>query len=112
MSGWSRIGARSAIPKKSTRKFSTATPRRSSPARRRRESRTEAETMNDSAALAAKLRHPAAADRITPAELAALAADVFGHCGVPRADAEIAAEVALWAQLHGSDSHGLVHRPL
>ena len=33
-------------------------------------------------------------------------------CGVPRADADIAAEVALWAQLHGSDSHGLVHLPL
>ena len=28
------------------------------------------------------------------------------------ADAEIGAEVALWAQLHGSDSHGIVHLPL
>jgi len=68
--------------------------------------------MNDSAGLAAKLRHTAAADRIAPAELAALAAEVFVHCGVPHADAEIAAEVALWAQLHGSDSHGIVHLPL
>ena len=68
--------------------------------------------MNDSADLAAKLRHTAAADRIAPAELAALAADVFAHCGVPQAHAETAAEVALWAQLHGSDSHGIVHLPL
>jgi LDH2 family malate/lactate/ureidoglycolate dehydrogenase len=68
--------------------------------------------MNDSAALAAKLWHTAAADRVTPAELAALAAGVFVHCGVPHSDAEIAAEVALWAQLHGSDSHGIVHLPL
>ncbi|MFZ0424917.1 MAG: Ldh family oxidoreductase [Xanthobacteraceae bacterium] len=68
--------------------------------------------MNDSAGLAGKLRHTAGADRIAPAELAALATDVFVHCGVPRADAEIAADVAVWAQLHGSDSHGIVHLPL
>ena len=68
--------------------------------------------MNESAGLVAKLRHTAGADRIAPAELAALATDVFLHCGMPRADAEIAAEVALWAQLHGSDSHGIVHLPL
>jgi LDH2 family malate/lactate/ureidoglycolate dehydrogenase len=68
--------------------------------------------MTDSAGLAAKLRHTAAVDRIAPAELTALAAEVFVHCGVPGADAEIAAEVAVWAQLHGSDSHGIVHLPL
>jgi LDH2 family malate/lactate/ureidoglycolate dehydrogenase len=68
--------------------------------------------MQDAAALTAKLRATAGADRIAPADLATLAADVFVHCGVPRADADIAAEVALWAQLHGSDSHGIVHLPL
>jgi len=69
-------------------------------------------TMQDAAALAAKLRHIAAADHVTPAALSALVAEVFEYCGVTRADAEIGAEVALWAQLHGSDSHGIVHLPL
>jgi LDH2 family malate/lactate/ureidoglycolate dehydrogenase len=69
-------------------------------------------TMQEKAALAAKLRHIAAGDSVTPAELAALVTDVFIHCGVPPGDAKIAAEVALWAQLHGSDSHGVVHLPL
>ena len=68
--------------------------------------------MSDIAALAARLRQTAAADRITPAELSKLVSDVFVQCGVPRADADIAAEVAVWAQLHGSDSHGAVHLPL
>ncbi len=68
--------------------------------------------MQDAAALSAKLRQVAAADKVTPASLADLVADVFTHCGVPRADAEIGAEVALWAQTHGSDSHGVVHLPL
>ncbi len=70
------------------------------------------EPMNEGAALAGKLRQMAATEHVTPAELAALVADVFAHCGVPRADAEIAAEVAVWAQTHGSDSHGAVHLPL
>jgi L-2-hydroxycarboxylate dehydrogenase (NAD+) len=68
--------------------------------------------MKDTAALAAKLRQIASAERVPPAALAALAADVFVHCGVARTDADIAAEVAVWAQLHGSDSHGIVHLPL
>lgn len=68
--------------------------------------------MADTAALAAKLRLVAAADSVTPAALGALVSDVFMLCGVPKKDAEIAAEVALWAQLHGSDSHGVVHLPL
>ena len=68
--------------------------------------------MSDIAALAARLRQTAASDRITPVELSKLISDVFVQCGVPRADADIAAEVAVWAQLHGSDSHGAVHLPL
>jgi LDH2 family malate/lactate/ureidoglycolate dehydrogenase len=54
----------------------------------------------------------AATDKVTPAALAALVVDVFTYCGVPQGDAEIGAEVALWAQTHGSDSHGVVHLPL
>ncbi len=68
--------------------------------------------MADPAKLAEKLRKVASSEQVKPADLSALAADVFEHCGVPRADANIAAEVALWAQLHGSDSHGIVHLPL
>jgi LDH2 family malate/lactate/ureidoglycolate dehydrogenase len=70
------------------------------------------EPMQDAAALAARLRQMAATDQAMPAELAALVSDVFAQCGVPRADADIAAEVSLWAQTHGSDSHGIVHLPL
>jgi LDH2 family malate/lactate/ureidoglycolate dehydrogenase len=68
--------------------------------------------MADIASLAERLRKVAAATQVKPAELSRLVADVFEHCGVPRADAEIGAEVALWAQMHGSDSHGVVHLPL
>jgi LDH2 family malate/lactate/ureidoglycolate dehydrogenase len=70
------------------------------------------DAMQDKAALAARLRQTAAAATLSPAALAALVADVFVHCGVPQHDAEIGAEVALWAQTHGSDSHGVVHLPL
>jgi len=62
--------------------------------------------------IAERLRQVAATERISPDELASLVRDVFMLCGVPREDAEIAAEVAVWAQLHGSDSHGVVHLPL
>ncbi len=68
--------------------------------------------MQDKAALSAKLRQAAAIDVVMPAELAGLVSEVFTFCGVPPADADIAAEVALWAQTHGSDSHGIVHLPL
>jgi LDH2 family malate/lactate/ureidoglycolate dehydrogenase len=69
-------------------------------------------TMPGKTELASKLRQTAVADRIGPEALAKLAADVFELCGMPRADAETAADVAVWAQLHGSDSHGAVHLPL
>ena len=68
--------------------------------------------MIDATSLIEKLRQIAAADRIGAAELAVLCSDVFQLCGMARADADIAAEVAAWAQLHGSDSHGAVHLPL
>jgi LDH2 family malate/lactate/ureidoglycolate dehydrogenase len=68
--------------------------------------------MADIKALAAELRQTAEAGHVKSDDLAALAAKVFALCGVPREDAGIAAEVAIWAQMHGSDSHGLVHLPL
>jgi LDH2 family malate/lactate/ureidoglycolate dehydrogenase len=68
--------------------------------------------MQEAVALGARLRQMAAADTVSPTALVTLVADVFTHCGVPQGDAEIGAEVALWAQTHGSDSHGVVHLPL
>ena len=68
--------------------------------------------MNDKTEIVTRLRAIAAAAQVTPDELAALVTDVFMLCDVPREDAQIAADVAVWAQLHGSDSHGVVHLPL
>jgi len=68
--------------------------------------------MADAAALTERLRTLAASERVQPQDLAAVVSDVFQHCGIERKDAEIAAEAALWAQMHGSDSHGVVHLPL
>jgi len=68
--------------------------------------------MPDKKTLVEQLRHAASASSVTPETLAALAADSFVFCGMAREDAAIAAEVAVWAQLHGSDSHGAIHLPL
>ncbi len=68
--------------------------------------------MSDATALAQKLSQAASAERIGAPDLATLCSDVFQLCGMARAEADIAAEVAVWAQLHGSDSHGAVHMPL
>jgi len=68
--------------------------------------------MSDIAALTNELRSIAGDDRVKPEDLSEIVSDVFEHCGVLRPDAHTAAEVALWAQLHGSDSHGVVHLPL
>jgi LDH2 family malate/lactate/ureidoglycolate dehydrogenase len=62
--------------------------------------------------IASSLRQTAAAPYVAPAELTRQVRDVFMLCGVPAEDAMSAAEVAVWAQLHGSDSHGVVHLPL
>lgn len=68
--------------------------------------------MTNTTEMVSRLREVAAAERVAPDELAVLAMDVFMLCGIARKDAEIAAEVAVWAQLHGSESHGVVHLPL
>jgi L-2-hydroxycarboxylate dehydrogenase (NAD+) len=54
----------------------------------------------------------AARERVGADELAAVVRDVFVACGVPDADAEIATEVSVYAQLRGSPSHGVLHLPL
>src|SRR4029078_1678330 len=68
--------------------------------------------MPDKKTLTEQLRRAAGAGFVMPDSLATLAADSFVFCGMTREDAAIAAEVAVWAQLHGSDSHGAIHLPL
>jgi LDH2 family malate/lactate/ureidoglycolate dehydrogenase len=62
--------------------------------------------------LSTRLEQVAAASHIEAGDLASLARDVFMGCGMSEADATIAAEVAVYAQLRGSDSHGVSHLPL
>jgi LDH2 family malate/lactate/ureidoglycolate dehydrogenase len=68
--------------------------------------------MSDKTEIVSRLYAVSAATHIATNDLVALVTDVFTLCDVPREDAQIAAEVAVWAQLHGSDSHGVVHLPL
>src|SRR6185312_1884543 len=96
-----------AIPRKSTRRCFTATPKAFSRRLRRND-----RAMANIAELTSRLRALAGAEAVNPAELSQLVSDVFEFCGVEQPDAAVAAEVALWAQLHGSDSHGVVHLPL
>jgi LDH2 family malate/lactate/ureidoglycolate dehydrogenase len=63
-------------------------------------------------ALAKELRAAVSKPRIAPDSLIDLATEVFVVCGMSPEDAGIGAEVAVWAQLHGSDSHGAIHLPL
>jgi LDH2 family malate/lactate/ureidoglycolate dehydrogenase len=67
---------------------------------------------NTTSVVARRLRQVAGAARISAGELTLLVRDVFAHCGVPRRDAQIAAEISVYAQLRGSESHGVVHLPL
>jgi LDH2 family malate/lactate/ureidoglycolate dehydrogenase len=62
--------------------------------------------------LAARLHAIAAVETIPAAELRDAAAALFAGLGLSRDDAATAADAALYAQLAGSDSHGLVHLPL
>ena len=62
--------------------------------------------------LADRLRKAADANRIRADDLLALVRKAFMHCGVAASDAETAAEIAVYAQRHGSQSHGAVHLPL
>src|SRR5262245_57286529 len=62
--------------------------------------------------LASRLRAIAAAATIPAAELRDCGAALFAALGLSCEDAATAADAALYAQLAGSDSHGLVHLPL
>jgi LDH2 family malate/lactate/ureidoglycolate dehydrogenase len=67
---------------------------------------------NDMSSLNSRLERSVAAGRIPADDLKGLARDVFIGCGMPEPDAAVAAEVAVYAQLRGSDSHGVLHLPL
>jgi LDH2 family malate/lactate/ureidoglycolate dehydrogenase len=62
--------------------------------------------------VARDLRATAEAQSVSYAALQATIADLFRTCGLSDEDAAIAAEVALYPQLCGSDSHGAVTMPL
>jgi len=63
-------------------------------------------------ALTSRLRQIAAASSIGHDVLSLVSGGLFELLGLAPEDAAIAAEVALYAQLSGLESHGLVHLPL
>jgi LDH2 family malate/lactate/ureidoglycolate dehydrogenase len=62
--------------------------------------------------LAARLRGTAESTTVSADRLRDLATALFTALGLSPADAATAADATLYAQLAGSDSHGLVHLPL
>ena len=66
----------------------------------------------NSAQLVARLKAAAGGECIPAADFTALVAATFRHAGLSAADADIAAEVAAYGTLHGSDAHGAVQMPL
>jgi LDH2 family malate/lactate/ureidoglycolate dehydrogenase len=62
--------------------------------------------------LAARLRNTADSATVYADQLRDLATALFTALGLSLGDAATAADAALYAQLAGSDSHGLVHLPL
>jgi LDH2 family malate/lactate/ureidoglycolate dehydrogenase len=66
----------------------------------------------DSEGLAKSLRALAASERIAYPEFLTIVTGIFARTGLSEANAASAAEVALYPQLAGSDSHGVVTMPL
>jgi LDH2 family malate/lactate/ureidoglycolate dehydrogenase len=64
------------------------------------------------ATIAARLRDAVARERMPADEFTSLIRDTFSHAGLSPADAAVAAEVAAYGTLHGSDAHGAVQMPL
>ena len=52
-----------------------------------------------------------AASTVSATALARFATEVFARAGMPRADAAIVAEVLVWANLRGVDTHGVTRIP-
>src|SRR5215468_1000472 len=68
--------------------------------------------MARAAEIAQRLKDAVAAERMAANDFIALIADTFCYAGLSAADAGIAAEVAAYGTLHGSDAHGTVQMPL
>ena len=66
----------------------------------------------NAAQIVQRLKAATTADRMAAADFIALIADTFRYAGLSDADADIAAEVAAYGTLHGSDAHGAVQMPL
>lgn len=66
----------------------------------------------DAKTVAQRLKSAAAAERISAADFKALLRDTFAYAGLSPDDATIAADVAAYGTLHGSDAHGAVQMPL
>lgn len=58
------------------------------------------------------LRDIVAAERVGVDRLSAFVCDLFMAAGVPEEDAGIATEILVYAQLRGSQAHGVLHMPL
>lgn len=67
---------------------------------------------SNAALIAQELRDIAGRDRMAVGDFTAAIVNLFRYAGLPAGDAEVAAEVAVHAQLHGSDAHGCVQLPL
>ena len=48
---------------------------------------------------------------VDPSDLKRFTTEVFERAGMPRKDAEIEADVLVWANLRGVDSHGVLRIP-
>jgi len=68
--------------------------------------------MATSAEIAARLKDAAAGQRMAASDFIALMRDTFRYAGLGDSNAGIAAEVAAYGTLHGSDAHGAVQMPL
>src|SRR4051812_22709738 len=68
--------------------------------------------MANAVEIAKRLKDAAGSERIAASDFIALIRDTFRHAGLSADDADIAAEVAAYGTLHGSDAHGAVQMPL
>jgi LDH2 family malate/lactate/ureidoglycolate dehydrogenase len=66
----------------------------------------------DAKTIAHRLKAATTAERISAADFTTLLRDTFEYAGLSRSDADIAADVAAYGTLHGSDAHGAVQMPL
>jgi len=71
-----------------------------------------ASAQDNAQAIAKRLKNAAGSERISAKDFTALVRDTFVYAGLSATDADIAAEVAAYGTLHGSDAHGAVQMPL